>query len=199
MSQVAVPPLAVPVGGVGHRGLGWWGVVCLVISEGALFGYLLFSYYYYAAQLPASWMPRPLPSFGLAGPNTIILLLSSVAAWRGERAARVGRDRAAIGGFAIAFLLGVVFLVVQGFEWHAKPFSLTSGLYGSLYFTITGFHMAHVLVGVIALAAVMLWSRLGYFDANRHVPVLITTIYWHFVDVVWLCVFTTFYITPYLG
>jgi len=88
--------------------------------------------------------------------------------------------------------------VVQGFEWKAKKFSLASGSYGSLYFTITGFHMAHVIAGLAMLSAVLIWSVLGYFNPRRHAPVSISSIYWHFVDAVWLAVFFTFYVSPYL-
>ena len=93
----------------------------------------------------------------------------------------------------------MLFVAIQLMEWHSRPFTLRSSLYGSLFFTITGFHMAHVVVGLLALAVVLLWSALGYFDARRNAPVLIVSIYWHFVDVVWIFVFTTLYLTPYLG
>ena len=66
-------------------------------------------------------------------------------------------------------------------------------------FVTTGFHMAHVVVGDLMLAAVLLWSLLGFFDRKRHAPVSIAAVYWHFVDLVWLTVFFTFYVTPYLG
>jgi cytochrome c oxidase subunit 3 len=198
VSSVAVRDVALPVGGIERHGVGWWGAVCLIATEAALFAYLLFTYFYFAVQLPDGWIPRPHPSFALAAPNTVVLLASSVAAAWGERQARRGSRAGTVLGFSIALLLGLVFLVVQGFEWRGKAFSLSSSVYGSLYFTITGFHMAHVVVGVLALGAVILWSALGLFDARRNVPVLVTTIYWHFVDVVWLCVFTTFYVTPYL-
>jgi cytochrome c oxidase subunit 3 len=87
---------------------------------------------------------------------------------------------------------------VQVFEWKAKTYSLTSGSYGSLYFTVTGFHMAHVIVGLLMLIAVWIWSALGLFNPRRHLPVSISSIYWHFVDVVWLAVFFSFYLSPYL-
>jgi cytochrome c oxidase subunit III len=187
-----------PVGNIHRQGLGWSGVLCLIASEGALFSYLLFSYCYFAVQMPPSWNPEPHPSMKLALPNTIILLLSSVAVWWSERGVRSGARGQHRGGLAAGIVLGVIFLVIQLLEWKAKPFSLTSGAYGSLYFTITGFHMAHVAVGVLALAAVLIWSECGYFDRRRNAPVLISSLYWHFVDAVWLLLFTTFYVAPYL-
>ena len=91
MSEAALsyPPL--PVGGVRRLGVGWWGVLCVLLTEGALFGYLLFSYGYYAVQLDPGWMPAGRPSLLLAAPNTLVLMLSSVAVWWGERAMRRGR------------------------------------------------------------------------------------------------------------
>ena len=96
-------------------------------------------------------------------------------------------------------VLGAIFVVVQLFEWKAKTYGPTSGSYGSLYFIITGFHMAHVIVGLGVLATIFGWSAAGYFDRRHHGPVLVASAYWHFVDVVWIAVFFTFYISPYLG
>lgn len=197
MSEMALETSALPVGGVGHRGVGWWGVLCLIASEGSIFAYLLFSYYFYAVQ-DKGFVPTPHPSLKLAGPNTLILILSSVAVWWGERGARRGRTGRLALGLIIAIALGAAFLSIQWLEWRSKRFSLSSSVYGSIYFVTTGFHMAHVAVGVLALAALLLWSSLGLFDGRRHAPVLIGAAYWHFVDAVWLTLFFTFYITPFL-
>jgi cytochrome c oxidase subunit 3 len=195
-TAIAYPPL--PVGPVRHNGVGWWGVLCLLLTEGALFGYLLFSYAYYAVQLDPSWMPAGRPSLLLALPNTLILLLSSVAVWWAERGGSRGIRPQLLIGLTIGLLLGVVFVAVQLLEWHGRPFSLRSSLYGSLFFTITGFHMAHVLAGILGLTAVLGWSTLGYFGPLRNSPILIVSIYWHFVDAVWLAVFATLYLAPHL-
>jgi heme/copper-type cytochrome/quinol oxidase subunit 3 len=96
-------------------------------------------------------------------------------------------------------VLGLVFLAVQYFEWAEKPFGLASTSYSSLYFVITGFHMAHVVVGVAMLAMLTLWSAMGYFNRLRYAHIHIGALYWHFVDAVWLAVFFTFYVTPLLG
>jgi cytochrome c oxidase subunit III len=199
MSDVSIRRQPLPVGIIGSHSGGWWGMVGLILTEAALFVYLLFSYYYFAIQPHAAAWPPEMPDFKLSGPNTIILLLSSAAVWCGERATRRGRRAAQIAGLGVGLFLGVIFIIVQAFEWKAKSFSLTSGPYGSLFFTVTGFHMAHVVVGVLILAATLLWSALGYFGPVRSAPVTIGAMYWHFVDVVWLAVFFTFYITPYLG
>ncbi len=198
MAEAVWNPGALPVAARGHNSVGWWGVLCLIATEASLFAYLLFSYFYFSAQHTKAWLPETHPSLALAGPNTAILLLSSVAVWWGERGVTRGRRGQHLAGLAVAIALGIIFLIVQAFEWKAKSFSLSSSAYGSFYFTITGFHMAHVVVGVALLTAVFGWSLAGYYSPRRHDPVMITAVYWHFVDVVWLAVFFTFYITPYL-
>jgi len=194
----AVVADAVPVGGVGRRSVGWWGLVTLIATEAALFAYLLFAYYYILVQFGPAWFPERSPSLKLALPNTIVLLISSATIRWAERGMRRGARGMALGGIALTFLLGLAFLIVQLFEWKAKPYSLRSGSYGSLYFTITGFHMAHVTAGLVALLLLFVWCLKGYFDTRRHVPLLIGAAYWHFVDVVWLAVFFTFYLLPRL-
>ena len=189
---------ALPVGAKGRDSVGWWGMLCLIATESCLFAYLLFSYFYIALQRGPAWSPEPHPSMLLAGPNTVILLSSSVAAWWGEGGAQRGQRIRHLLGLALAIALGCAFLVIQVFEWKAKTYGPTSGSYGSLYFTITGFHMAHVIVGLVVLSAVLFWSALGYFTPRRFEPVSISIVYWHFVDVVWLAVFSTFYLSPYL-
>jgi cytochrome c oxidase subunit 3 len=189
------PPLQV---GAGRRlGVGWWGVLGLIATEGALFIYLLFSYAYTALQNDPSWMPEQ-PSLKLSLPNTGLLLLSSVAVWWGERANRNGQRAQVSLGVGIAILLGVAFAAIQVLEWHNKPFTLRSGVYGSLYFTITGFHMAHVVVGIAALIALLCFSLLGYLGPARNAPLVAVAAYWHFVDAVWLVVFSTLYLSPLL-
>jgi heme/copper-type cytochrome/quinol oxidase subunit 3 len=149
--------------------------------------------------MPRVWLLETSPSLRLALPNTIVLLASSGAAWWGERGILTRRRSQALLGFGLAFVLGAAFAIVQWYEWHAKTFSFGANNYASLYFVTTGFHMAHVLVGLLVLAALFLWTVLDYFSPRRRLTVSAGVFYWHFVDLVWLFVFTTYYITPYLG
>jgi heme/copper-type cytochrome/quinol oxidase subunit 3 len=186
------------VGSAGRRASGWYGMLALIVTEAALFLYLQFSYYYLLVWNGRGFLPPENPGFRLSGPNTVILLLSSVAVWWGEEGTRKGRRGQAAMGIGVAFLLGAAFMGIQVLEWAGKPYRWDTHAYGSLYFTITGFHMLHVAAGLIVLLALFVWNLLGYFDVHRHAPVAIGGIYWHFVDVVWLTVFFTFYVTPYL-
>jgi heme/copper-type cytochrome/quinol oxidase subunit 3 len=194
---VAPQDLAIPAGG--GRSAGWWGVLCLICTEAALFGYLLFSYAFFAVQNGPDWLPEKHPSLALAAPNTLILILSSVAVWWGERGARRGKRRQQIAGLALSAVLGAIFVTVQIFEWSGKGYGPAHSAYASLFFVVTGFHMAHVVVGVIILAVLILWSALGLFSPRRYAPISIGALYWHFVDVVWLAVFSAFYLSPYLA
>ncbi len=196
MTHVSLERRVLPV----SDSIAWWGILLFIITEAALFGFLLFSYYYVAIQpRPTPWPPEYLPRLTLAGPNTLLLLASSGVAWFGERGAKQGNRNEELLGLAGTFVMGAVFLTVQYFEWQSKSYSITSSSYGSLYYTVTGFHGAHVIVGLLILAALTVWSWLGYFGRANSTPVSVGVIYWHFVDAVWLFVFFTFYITPYLG
>jgi cytochrome c oxidase subunit 3 len=197
MSDAVLTLRPLPVGSRDYNATGWLGVLCLIATEASLFAYLLFSYYYFAVQHGKSWLPEPHPSVKYSLPGTIILIASSGTVWWCERSLKRGRRRQHLLGLGATIGLGVIFLVVQMFEWKSKHFTLTSGAYGSLFFTITGFHMLHVIVGVLVLSVVFLWSLGGSFTPRRHLHVTVSSAYWHFVDVVWLAVFSTFYITPY--
>lgn len=190
-----------PVGAINTRASGWWAMIFTVFTEASLFAYLLFSYYYLAVQphLPGTFPQGGQPDLKLALPNTIILIASSIAvAWAQLGIEHGSRHRLTL-GLGTGTVLGLVFLIVQYFEWAEKPFTLSSTPYSSLYFVVTGFHMAHVVVGVIMLAALTWWSSRGYFNRVRYAHIHIGALYWHFVDVVWIAVFFTFYLTPLLG
>lgn len=180
------------------RSSGWWGIVFTIATEGAVFAYLLFSYYYLAIASHAVW-PKTPPQLTLALPNTIILLVSSATVWWADRKFSAGRSFEALLGLIVTFVLGAIFVSVQMVEWHRKTFSPVTSPYGSLYFTTTGFHVAHVVVGLLILLALIGWVASGILEDRRQNAVSIGAAYWHFVDVVWLSVFFTYYITPYLS
>jgi cytochrome c oxidase subunit 3 len=199
MTDLSLEERRLPIGSVGQLSTGWWAVVFIVITEAAIFAFLQFSYYYIAVQQTlGTWPPGGKPELGLSLANTIILLASSAAAWWGEHSIKRGNRLMLSIGLAVALLLGCVFAAIQGLEWSHKHFNYATHTYGSLYFTITGFHMAHLILGLLALAAMLAWSLLGYFNEVRHAAISSGALYWHFVDAVWLTIFFTFYLLPYL-
>jgi cytochrome c oxidase subunit 3 len=192
-------PENLPVGPIRRHGIGWWGVGTLIASEAALFSYLLFAYFYTGATAQPGWLLEPSPTLKLALPNTVLLLLSSAVAWWGEQGVLKRRRTQALIGFGTAFLMGTGFAVVQWFEWRSKTYGIATSSYASLYFVTTGFHVAHVVVGLGVLMALFGWTALDYFSPRRRLVVSAGVLYWHFVDAIWLFVFTTYYLTPYLG
>ena len=187
-----------PVGSEGKLAGGWWGILALIVTEGSLFGYLLFSYFYLSSQAEQQWPPDGLPSLLLPGINTAILVASSVCVWASERCVARKKKWGSMMGMVLAIMLGALFVGIQLVEWSNKTYGMTSDLYGSLYFTITGFHMLHVVIGLVILLLLLVWISFRYFDEKRHAAITIGGIYWHFVDVVWLFVFTTLYLFPYM-
>jgi len=187
-----------PIGSKGRLSSGWWGMWTVIATEASLFAYLLFSYFYVGAQTTGRWPPEGTPPLTLAVAGTVVLLVGSVTMWWGERGIRAGRRGQLLIGLGSSVLLAVAFLVLEGIEWSRKSFTPTSHVYGSLYFTVTGFHMLHVIVGVLMLNLLFVWTLLGYFGARRHSTVSIAVMYWHFVAAVWIAVFLSFYAAPYL-
>ena len=197
MAEAVFDAQPLPVGSKEYNATGWLGALSLIAAEGSLFVYLLFSFAYFAVQHGKAWLPEAHPSLKFSLPGTVILVASSGVVWWSERSLKRGNRVQHLVALAGTIALGIVFLVIQGFEWKAKHFTLASSAYGSLFFTITGFHMLHVIVGVLMLSVVFAWSLAGFFSPRRHLHVTISSAYWHFVDVVWLAVFFTFYIAPY--
>jgi heme/copper-type cytochrome/quinol oxidase subunit 3 len=187
-----------PLDGAGASAPGAWGMALLILTEASLFGYLLFSYFYLASMARGPWPPAGTPELRLALPNTGILILSSGAMWWAESGIRLGRRGRLLGGLVLALALGLVFLGIQLVEYSHQPFGPSTDAYGSLFFTITGFHGAHVAVGLLMIALVALRAGLGHFSASRHLAVTNVTWYWHFVDAVWLAVFASLYLSPRL-
>ena len=196
MATTAVP-LVVPAAPAARRP-GTWGMGLLIATEASLFGYLLFSYFYVGALAHGSWPPSGPPELRLALPNTLVLLLSSGTMYWAESGIRRGRPMRLRLGLLATLALGAAFLTVQVVEYRNNPVRPTTGAYGSLFFTVTGFHGAHVAVGLLMLAVVALRAFLGHFRAGRHEAVTNVSWYWHFVDAVWLVVFSSLYLSPRL-
>jgi heme/copper-type cytochrome/quinol oxidase subunit 3 len=187
-----------PVDGYERGTTGAWGMALLIATEAALFAYLLFSYFYLASVAPGRWPPGADPKLTLALPNTLILLASSGTMWWAESGIRQGNQGRLRAGLFLTLVLGLTFLAIQGVEYARKPFTPQTDAYGSLFFTITGFHGAHVAAGLLMNAVVQVRAWLGHFGAERHLAVTNTAWYWHFVDCVWLAVFTSLYVLPRL-
>jgi cytochrome c oxidase subunit 3 len=112
----------------------------------------------------------------------------------GVRAAVRDMRGALVRWLSITILLGIGFLSIQGYEYANNGFGLRDGVFGSTFYTLTGFHGAHVLIGLILIAIVANRARHGLVTAEHPTAVEAASYYWHFVDVVWLFLFSTVYV-----
>ncbi len=141
---------------------------------------------------------QTIPAWGLPLLNTLILLTSGVTLTIAHHALKAGQRKQVLFWLGATIALGVTFAFVQGYEYvHAyRDLNLTlgSGIYGSTFFMLTGFHGAHVLLGTIML--IVMWLRVsrGHFDRDNHFAFEASAWYWHFVDVVWLGLFLFVYV-----
>ncbi len=197
--STAASAATLPIGNRFRRSPGWWGMIWTIATEAALFAYLFFSYYYLAAQFRGPWPPQGFEPFTLAIPMTVILVSSSFVMWWAEKGIKQGNQMRLRLGLLLVFLMGIAFAILEGIEWSQKRFTPSSDVYGSLFFTITGFHLTHVTVGLIMILVLQIWAWMGTFTEERHLAVTNVAMYWHFVDTVWLVVFSSFYIAPHLG
>jgi cytochrome c oxidase subunit 3 len=125
---------------------------------------------------------------------TTVLVLSSGTMQLATRAIRRGDRTAFLRNTAVTLALGVLFLAGQLYDYTLLGFGITDTAFGSTFYTLTGFHGAHVLGGVIMLAVVLYRGMAGQFSARHHDAVEATSLYWHFVDVVWILLFSTLYL-----
>ena len=186
---------SLPVGAAGRISVGWWGMLTIIATEGALFAYLLFAYFYFSVQVRA-WAPNPPPLIVYTLPGTIALILSAASGWWAQRSAFWGRRLQLIIALAVTLLLGLAFVGLQIVDWQAEPFSMQTSEFGSNFYVISGVHMAHTAVGVFALLMLLVWSVFGYFDARRNAAVLVGLLYWYFLVVVGTIVFLCLYAVP---
>jgi cytochrome c oxidase subunit 3 len=167
-----------------------------ILSEVMLFG-ALFAAYFVIRGESSGWPPLgrlERPEVLLPGLNSILLISSSVTMQLAVRGARVGDRSRILRWLGLTLLLGGAFLLIQGYEFSSNGFGLDAGVFGSTFYILTGFHGAHVLAGLVLIAIVANRARLGLVSAEHHTALEGISYYWHFVDVVWLFLFSTLYV-----
>jgi cytochrome c oxidase subunit 3 len=171
------------------------GMLLFIISEIMLFGAFFTAYFFIRVVGDNSWPAegQHLP-VAIAGVNTAILLSSSVTMhWALEGAKRENRAALRI-GLLTTFLLGLTFLTVQVNEYVHIGFAVGDNAQASIFYGLTGLHGAHVFVGLTLLLFATIRAFRGHFSAKEHRGVEVPGIYWHFVDVMWIIVFSTIYV-----
>ena len=192
-----VPRLPVYV--LGPKSVIWWGVMGLIAIEIVVFSGLIASYFWLKLANPA-WPPEgtDLKPLLLPSINTVILVASGVAMLVAKRGIVRGSQRTLQVGQVIALLLGVVFLLLKYVEYSGYDYDWATHAYGSITWTATGFHSAHVISVVFKGVIVLLMSLRGMFKPDRHLAFEVSVIYWVFVVVIWLPLFFTMYLSPRL-
>jgi cytochrome c oxidase subunit 3 len=180
------------------RPSGWYGVWLVVATEGSLFAYLLFSYYFALLQASEKWPPGGMPPLALASASTIIVIASSIALQWAQRAESQDGTKRLTFGLGLAVVLGAVFVAMQSYDWLRASALISANAYGSYYVVVTGLDIVHAFAGLIMLATLLYWSTAGRFKGARPAAVSIAAIYWNFTVIVWLFVFASFYLLPYV-
>ena len=175
------------------------GMMLFIATESFLFVLLFFSYFY-LSRGEVRWLREEPPKLPLAFVLLAILLLSSGVIFWGERQIKMGNTFKARASLAGTIILGVIFICVQVIEYrdHLKTLSPRTDVYGSIFYTITSFHAAHVIVGLLILAYVLILPRLEPTRDPPHRPFHNAAMYWHFVDIVWIFVVALLYVLPNL-
>ena len=199
-----------PVAGMAHDSRGGisnpiLGMMLFICSEVMFFSGLFAAYFSVrAASVP--WPPivakdpvltdhfnlHAEPWFALI--LTIILVLSSVTCQLGVWAIRRDDRTGFIRAFGVTLVLGIVFLLGQAYDYSTLGFGVSDTPFGTTFYTLTGFHGAHVFGGAIMLSVIVYRGFVGQFSSRHYDAVEAISLYWHFVDVVWIALFSTLYI-----
>ncbi len=164
-------------------------------SEIMLFGAFFTAYFFVRVGAGTEWPTPPfhLPIF-IAGINTAILVTSSFTMHWALQSIKRGNRAGLQAGLLLTLLMGLTFLLTQLREYSRVGFAPQDGAFGTIFYSLTGLHGAHVFVGLTLLAAATIRAFRGHYSPEHHHGVEIPGIYWHFVDVMWIVVYTTIYI-----
>ena len=178
-----------------------YGMVLFIASEVMFFVAWFWAYFnamlFPTVQVGGSWPPDGIVTFNpwhLPALNTLILLTSSTTVTWAHHAIVAGNRKAAVQGLIVTVVLGLTFSCVQAYEYSVAPFEFTGGIYGSTFFMATGFHGAHVIIGTVFLTVCLFRAVNGHFKPDHHFGFEAAAWYWHFVDVVWIFLFSCVYV-----
>ena len=173
------------------------GMLAFIGSEAVFFVMLILAYIYYHAAVHTGAVAARVLQPGRAGMNTVALIASSVTLWLGGKSLERRRPAALTGWLAATIGLGALFLFGQGREWltlvHANV-TVSRDLFGTTFFTLTGFHGLHVLLGLLLLAMLFGLALVRQFPGPHSVGVAAVALYWHFVDAVWIVIYGLIYL-----
>jgi len=194
--QVVGPPVslrALPI----DQERGWYAMWCVIATEFMLF-VTMFGAYYYLGNNKDRWAIESPPHLKYPLLLLVILLSSSFVLRWGENQVKRERFGAARSALWITVLIGIVFLAIQTLEYmtHWKTLTPYSDSYGSIFYSITSLHAAHVVAGLLMLSYVGILPRYGDTQGSPHRPYQTVALYWHFVDFVWIFIVALLYLIP---
>ncbi len=191
--EIAHPPTAT---GLDSRKLGFW---VFIGSETLFFGSLISTYMVYKGASVAGPYPHEVLNIPITSVSTFVLLTSSLAMVLALAAVQNGNRAGTLTWLMVTAVFGLIFLGFQAYEFtHFVHEGLTikSNVFGSSFFVLTGFHGIHVSVGVLWLLSLWVLTLRGKIGKENALNVEIAGLYWHFVDVVWIVIFTLIYLIP---
>jgi cytochrome c oxidase subunit 3 len=172
------------------------GMTCLIIAESAIFVIFVVAYLYYLGKDLSGPTPRQVLELPIL--NSICLLSSSATITFALRSLRKGDVNRFGGWWLVTIALGAYFLFGTGHEWHRlihdKGFTIQTNLFGTTFYSLVGLHASHVVVGLLGLLIVMALALMGSVRKEHAERAHVLGLYWHFVDAVWVVVFTVVYI-----
>jgi|SRR5271170_2378156 len=169
---------------------------CLIIAESAIFTIFVVAYVYNIGR--SLYGPTPSQVLDIPLFNTVCLLSSSLTIWLAERAIEHGKVKVFGLWWALTWVLGAIFLVGTGVEWYKLIYhdglTISTNLFGTTFYSLVGLHASHVILGLTALLIVLLFTITGHVRQEHAERIQVLALYWHFVDAVWIIVFTVVYI-----
>lgn len=169
---------------------------CLILGESAIFTIFVVAYIYNIGRSLTGPTPRDVLEVPIF--NTICLFSSSATIWLAERALERGQIKRFGAWWALTFTLGAIFLVGTGIEWHKLIYhdglTISTNLFGTTFYSLVGLHASHVIIGLIGLSIVLIFTLTGHIRQEHSERVQVWALYWHFVDAIWVVVFTVVYI-----
>lgn len=172
------------------------GMFSLIVAESAIFTIFVVAYIYYMGK--SDFGPTPRQVLDVPVLNTVCLLSSSFFIWLAERAIERGQMRRFAVMWTITFALGATFLAGTALEWrkliYQDGLTIRTNVFGTSFYSLVGLHASHVIVGLALLLAVLLFAITGLLRAEHAYRVKVLALYWHFVDAVWVVVFTVVYL-----
>ena len=177
----------------------WWGMAMLIVTEAMVF-VILISAYFFLRAASKEWPLNGIeaPPLELSLPFSFVLWGSSLPIFWAEASIRNGKLRPFKIGLMISFLMGASFLAYTLYDFHELDFGWRDNAYGSIYYTIVGLHALHVFIGLGMNVVVQIKGWLGRYDRGRHASAEVFFLYWHFVDVVWVLVFPSLFLSPHI-